>query len=76
MVSHYCFNLDISVSEAPQKEQKLGKIFLQKFINSIKFHKKYRNKAWMKTRKKATLLQNNGGKEKQEDYPTPAVYVL
>ena len=32
-------------------------------------YKMYRNKAGMKTHKKTTLLQNNGGNERQEDYP-------
>ena len=29
----------------------------------------------MKTCKKTTLLRNNGAKERQEDYPSSAVYV-
>ena len=32
--------------------------------------KKYRNKAWMKTHKKAILLWKNSGKERFEDYST------
>ena len=36
--------------------------------------KKHRNKAGMKERKKTTLLQKDGGKERQENYPTSAVY--
>ena len=35
---------------------------------------KYRNKAEMKTRKKTTLMWNNSGKHKQEDYPTSAAH--
>ena len=32
--------------------------------------KKYKNKAKMKECKMTTLLKNDSGKEKQEDYPT------
>ena len=34
----------------------------------------YRNKAGMKINKKTTLLRNDGGIERQEDYPTSAEY--
>ena len=34
------------------------------------------NKAGMKTQKKITLLQNDGRKERQEDYPTTVVLYI
>ena len=38
--------------------------------------KRYRNKAGMKRHKKTTLLWNDGGKERQEDYLTSAVCAI
>ena len=36
--------------------------------------KKYRNKTGMDIPKKTTLPQNDGRKERQEEYPTSALY--
>ena len=54
-----------------EKQQKLGGKICS---TSFQVKMDHRNKAEMKTRKKTTLLQNNDGKERQEDYPTSAAY--
>ena len=60
-------------SEKPKKEQKLGKKVSDKTSFQVG---KYRNKAEMKTHKKTTLLRNDGGKERQEDYTLHLLYVF
>ena len=58
-----------------KKQQKLGEKCLQNSIVSRDGAEKvkYKNKADNKERKKTALLRNDGGKERQEEYPTYAV---
>ena len=50
-----------------------GKNFTEIVISRIGLqivHYVYRNKARLRTRKKTTLLLNDGGRERQKEYPT------
>ena len=58
----------------PKTTETKGKSFCKTSFKQGWICKKYRNKTWMKAHQKTTLLRNNGGKERQEDYPTSAAY--
>ena len=74
-ISKWVFIWKLVYKTPKKKAESREKNYLRNFISSKDEPvKKYTNKAEMKTRRKTTLLRNDGRKERQENYPTSAAY--